>query len=152
MTEGSKELTKEQIKTEEDAFFRQATEPNSMQRIRQGGDFLEAGQTETMYSDEETTQQIIEETRKHYHKCASIAALEHNPGLKMIRERIEYMRSLFHTDNEDMVNKGEFDASKMQANIYASAKFNDLKLWIDSKMKDYKEQIKESQSGEEKVQ
>ena len=61
------------------------------------------------------------------------------------------MRGLFHTDNEDMVNKGEFDASKMQANIYASAKFNDLKNWIDSKMKDYKE-INKDQNVEEEIQ
>lgn len=151
MTEETKELTPEEIKAEEDKFFIAATQPDSMQRIQQGGEFLNPAPTDTMYSDESATKQIVEEAQKHYNKCAAIAALEYSPGLQMILERIEYMRNLFHTDNEDMVNKGEFDASKMQANIYASAKFNDLKNWIDGQMKDYKEKIKESQFEEEEV-
>ena len=151
MTKETVEMTPEELKEEEDKFFVRATQPESMQRIQQGGEFLNPGPSDTMYSDEGASKQIVEEAQKHYNDCASIAALEHNPGLKMIRERIDYMRGLFHTDNEDMVNKGEFDASKMQANIYASAKFNDLKKWIDSKMKDYKE-INKDQNVEEEIQ
>ena len=149
MTEEVKELTEEEIQEEEDKFFAQATAPGSMQRIQQGGEFLEAEAPQTMYSDQETTDKIIEETRLHFSECAAIAALEYNPGFKAIMTKIDEMRTLFHTDNESMVNeKGIMDPSKMQANIYASAKFKDLKDWIENQVGDYKTHIKENQDGQ----
>jgi len=148
LTEETKEFTEEELKEQDDKWFEDAVSPEGMQRIAQGGEFLEAERADTMYSDQEATDKIIDETRKHFQDCAAIAALEHSPGLNMILKRIDEMRQLFHTDNEDMVNRdGKFDSAKMQSNIYASAKFNDLKLWIKSQMKDYKEHIKEKQDG-----
>lgn len=149
MTEDTKELTEEELKREEDKFFQEATSPNSMSRIQQGGEFLKAGQAGTMYSDQKTTETIIEETRVHFQECAAIAALEFNPGFQAIMKRIDEMRTLFHVDNENMVNeKGVIDSAKMQANIYASAKFKDLKDWIESKVGDYKTQIKEDPNAQ----
>ncbi len=145
MTEETKELTEEEAKAEDDKFFAEATQPGSMQRIQQGGEFLDPAAPETMYSDQATTDQIIEETRKHFQECAAIAALEHNPGFKAIMERIDEMRTLFHVDNELMVNeKGVLDPARMQANIYASAKFQDLKNWINAQINDYRTKIKEN--------
>lgn len=146
MTEKAEELTPEQIQEEEDKFFAEATAPGSMQRIQQGGEFLDPAPPDTMYSDQETTDNIIEQSRSHFSKCAAIAALEHNPGFTAIMNRIEEMRSLFHADNEGMVNeKGLLDAARMQANIYASAKLKDLKDWIENQVGDYKTHIRESQ-------
>lgn len=148
MIEDTKELTEEEVKAEEDKFFVEATAPDSMSRIQQGGEFLKPAATETMYSDQETTEQIIEETRQHFQECAAIAALEHNPGFKAIMEKIDEMRTLFHVDNENMVNeKGILDPARMQANIYASAKFQDLKNWINGQVSDYKTRIKENQDA-----
>lgn len=148
MTENVKELTPEEMEAEEQKFLDEAVSPGSMQRIRQGGDFLEPGPTDTMYSDQETTDKIIEQSRVHFSECAAIAALEYNPGFKAIMEKIDEMRMLFHTDNESMVNdKGVMDPAKMQANIYASAKFKDLKDWIEHQVGDYKTHIRENQDG-----
>ena len=148
MTEEIKEPTQEELKAEEDKFFVEATQPGSMSRIQQGGEFLDPAAPETMYSDQATTDQIVEETRRHFQECAAIAALEHNPGFKAIMDRIDEMRNLFHVDNELMVNeKGVLDPARMQANIYASAKFQDLKNWINSQVGDYKTRIKENQDA-----
>ena len=149
MTDETKELTEEEVKAEDDKFFAEATMPGSMSRIQQGGEFLDPDAPETMYSDQATTEQIIEETRKRFSECAAIAALEHNPGFKAIMERIDEMRTLFHADNESMVNeKGVLDPARMQANIYASAKFQDLKNWINSQVVDYKTKIQENQDAQ----
>ena len=148
MTDEVREATPEEIQEAEDKFFVEATMPGSMSRIQQGGEFLDAAAPETMYSDQATTDKIVEETRKHFQDCAAIAALEHNPGFKAIMERIDEMRNLFHVDNENMVNeKGVLDPARMQANIYASAKFQDLKNWINSQVGDYKTRIKENQDA-----
>jgi len=147
LIEEVKELTEQEVKDQDDKFFAEAIAPGSMQRIQQGGEFLKAEAPETMYSDQETTDKIIEETRQHFSECAAIAALEHNPGFKAIMTKIDEMRTLFHTDNESMVNeRGIMDAAKMQANIYASAKFKDLKDWIENQVGDYKSNIKENQN------
>lgn len=149
MTDETKELTEEEIKEEEDKFFAEATSPDSLSRIQQGGEFLDPAAPKTMYSDQETTDQIIKETRQRFSECAAIASLEHNPGFKAIIGRIDEMRTLFHVDNENMVNeKGILDPARMQANIYASAKFQDLKNWINSQVSDYKTKIKEDQNAQ----
>lgn len=149
MIDDIKEQTPEEAKAEEDRFFVEATAPDSMSRIQQGGEFLKPAATETMYSDQDTTDQIIEETRQYFQACAAIAALEFNPGFKAIMNKIDEMRTLFHVDNENMVNeKGVLDPARMQANIYASAKFQDLKNWINLQVDDYKNRIKENQDAQ----
>ena len=142
-TEGTKvkELTEEEIKAEEDAFFQRATHPGSMQRIVQGGEFLEEGPAATMFDDEEAAERMRKEAQETFNKCAQIAALENNPGMSLIFDQIENMAAALHKNNEAMMQGGTLDPNKMQANIMAAVKLKELKIWIQSKMEGYKREI-----------
>lgn len=141
MTEEIKELTEEERKAEEDRFFVEATHPDSMQRVKQGGEFLEAGHPETMYHDEETAKIMVEEARKTFDRCAQIAALANSPGMELILNQIDSQSAELHKDNENMMLNKKVDANLMQANIFAAVKLQELKAWIKSKQETYKKEI-----------
>lgn len=141
MTEETKETTEEERKAEEDRFFEEATHPNSMQKIAQGGEFLEAGHPETMYHDEETAKLMVEEARQTFQKCAQIAALENSPGMDLILNQIDEQSAELHKDNENMMLNKKVDPNLMQSNIFAAVKLQELKAWIVSKQEIYKKEI-----------
>lgn len=147
----TEELTEEQIKEKDDKWFVDAITPESMQKIEQGGDFLEAGPASTMYNDEETSKKIIEDVKASFERCAQIATLEHNPGLKLIFERIDAVCSSLHTDNENMMKERKTDTGLMQANIFAACQLRELKKWIEGKISTYKTEILDA-SQKEKIQ
>lgn len=139
--EEKKELTEEERKAEEDRFFQEITSPGSMQRINQGGEFLETGHPETMYHDEETAKLLVEEARATFQKCAQIAALENSPGMDLILKQIDDQSAGLHKDNENMMLNKKVDPNLMQSNIFAAVKLQELKRWIKSKQETYKTEI-----------
>ena len=141
MTEEVEELTEEQKKLEDDRFFEEATHPDSMQRVKQGGEFLEAGHPETMYHDEETAKLMVEEARETFSKCAQIAALENSPGMDLILKQLDDQTAELHKDNENMMLNKKVDPNLMQANIFAAVKLQEFKRWIISKQEIYKKEI-----------
>lgn len=145
------ELTEEELKKKEDEFFLDAVSPNSMQRVRQGGEFLEEGPATTMYQDEAVAEEMKEEAQNTFNQCAQIASMEHNPGMILIFTQIDEQCELLHKDNENMIRMRKVDASLIQANIFAAVKLRELKDWIESKVSEYKREVLE-QSAEEKVQ
>lgn len=137
----------EDLEKEEQAFLDEAISPGSLGEIHQGGDFLEPEAAGTMYNDEDSSKKIVEESQKYYNKCAAIAALEHNPGLKLILERIETMREKFNADNENMMRNNEVKPDMIQCNIFAATHFKDLKTWIQGQMGEYQAKLKEAQDA-----
>lgn len=141
MVEETKELTEEEIKEEEDKFFARATAPDSMQRIAQGGEFLEKGPPQTMYNDEEGVAQMRKDAHETFQRCAQLAALENSPGLKLIYDQIDTVSAALHKDNESMMINKSVDPALLQANIFAAATLQQLKAWIESKMAIYKSEM-----------
>ena len=146
--ETTKELTAEDLEKlleEEQQFLDDAIAPNSLGGIKQGGEFLEPEAAGTMYNDEDASKKILEESQKYYNQCAAIAALEHNPGLKLILERIDTLCEKFHSDNENMMRKNEVKPEMIQCNIFAATHLKDLKFWIEGQMGEYQAKLKEAQ-------
>ncbi len=141
--EEEKELTEEELKEQEDQFFADAVKPDSMQRIAQGGEFLEPGHPQTLYNDKAAEEEIIEQTREQFQKCAQVAALGNSPGLQLILERIDVMSKTLHADNENMMRDKEraIDTGLMQSNIFGSAQLQDLKSWILGQQEQYQRDI-----------
>ncbi len=150
MTETTKEITAKDIEDlakEEQQFLEDAIAPNSLGAIKQGGEFLDPDPADTMYNDEEASKKIVEETQKYFHECAAIAALEHNPGLKLILKRIETLCETLHADNENMMRNNEVKPEMIQCNIFAATHLKDLKTWIEGQMGEYHAKIKEAQDA-----
>lgn len=141
MAEEEKELTEEELQKEEDKFFSDAVSPNSMQRIQQGGEFLEEGPAVTMYQDEKEAKSMKEEAMRTFNKCAQLASMEYNPGMALIFTQIDEQCTMLHKDNENMMIGKQVDASLMQANIFAAVKLRELKAWIESKITEYKREV-----------
>lgn len=135
----------EDLEKEEQAYLDEAIAPNSLGAIKQGGEFLEPEAADTMYHDEEASKKIMEETQKYFHECAAIAALEHNPGLKLILKRIETLCTTLHADNENMMRNNEVKPEMIQCNIFAATHLKDLKTWIEGQTGEYHAKIKEAQ-------
>ena len=146
----TKELTPEDVEKlleEEQLFLDEAISPGSLGGIKQGGEFLEPEAAGTMYNDEESSKKIVAESQKYYNECAAIAALEHNPGLKLILKRIDTLVETFHSDNENMMRQNKVTPEMIQCNIFAATHFKDLKSWIEGQMGQYQAKVKEAQDA-----
>lgn len=115
-------------------------------QIARGGEFLE---TETGFQGDpgELERQIIESTTEHFHSLADIASLEHHPGFKAIREKVEQMINDEREAQENAMDvimadpEKKIDPSKQAQNLYAINRLKKLRDWLGSQITEYKNEV-----------